>query len=80
MTPLTRAGALLLALGLSVGSLSAQRTIDLDALTIADVNEAFAKGTLTSEKLVQMFLARIDAYERKGPGLHAVITVKPKAL
>ena len=70
----------MIALGLSVGSLSAQRTIDLDALTIADVNAAFAKGTLTSEQLVQMFLARIDAYGRKGPGLHAVITVNPKAL
>ena len=70
----------MIALGLSVGSLSAQRTIDLDALTIADVNAAFAKGTLTSEQLVQMFLARIDAYDRKGPGLHAVITVNPKAL
>ena len=80
MTPFTRAGALLIALGLSVGSLSAQRTIDLDALTIADVNAAFAKGTLTSEKLVEMFLARIDAYDRKGPGLHAVIIVNPKAL
>ena len=40
----------------------------------------FAKGTLTSEQLVQMFLARIDAYDRKGPSLHAVITVNPKAL
>jgi len=80
MTTLTRAATLLIALGLSVGALSAQRTVDLDALTIADVNAAFAKGTLTSEKLVQMFLARIEAYDRKGPGLHAVITVNPKAL
>ena len=48
--------------------------------TIADVNAAFAKGTLTSERLTQMFLARIDAYDRKGPALRAVITVNPKAL
>ena len=60
--------------------LSAQRTIDLDAATIADVNAAFAKGTLTSERLTQMFLARIDAYDRKGPSLRSVITVNPKAL
>ena len=80
MTPHTRAGALLIALALFAGSLSAQRSIDLDALTIADVNAAFANGTLTSEKLVQLFLARIDAYDRKGPSLHAVITVNPKAL
>ncbi|HEX8030097.1 MAG TPA: hypothetical protein VF491_16605, partial [Vicinamibacterales bacterium] len=60
--------------------LSAQRVIDLDTATIADVNAAFAKGTLTSERLVQMFLARIDAYDRKGPSLRAVITLNPKAL
>ena len=44
------------------------------------MNAAFAKGTLTSERLTQMFLARIDAYDRKGPALRAVITVNPKAL
>ncbi|MEP6783328.1 MAG: amidase family protein, partial [Acidobacteriota bacterium] len=33
-----------------------------------------------SEKLVQIFLDRIDAYDRKGPSLHAVITINPKAL
>jgi amidase len=51
---------------------SAQRTIDLDQATIADVNAAFAKGTLTSERLTQIFLSRLDAYGRKGPGPPAV--------
>ena len=37
-------------------------------------------GTLTSEKLVQLCLARIDAFDRKGPSLHAVLTLNPKAL
>jgi hypothetical protein len=59
-------------------TVSAQRAIDLDAATIADVNAAFAKGTLTSERLTQMFLARIDAYDRKGPALRAVLTINPK--
>jgi amidase len=58
----------------------AQRTIPLDAATIADVNAAFTAGTLTSERLVQMFLARIDAFDRKGPMLRSVITINPKAL
>jgi amidase len=64
----------------TVASAQVGRTIDLDAATIADVSAAFAKGTLTSERLTQMFLARIDAYDRKGPALRAVITVNPKAL
>ena len=58
----------------------AAKTIDLDAATLADLNAAFADGTLTAEKLVQLCLARIEAYDRRGPALHAVITLNPKAL
>ncbi|MDP2391514.1 MAG: amidase, partial [Acidobacteriota bacterium] len=55
------------------GSAGAQ-ALDLDRATVADLNAAFDKGTLTSEKLVHLSLARIDAYDRKGPALRAVIT------
>ena len=56
------------------------KTIEVDAATIAEINAAFDAGTLTAETLVQMCLARIDAFDRKGPALHAVITLNPKAL
>src|SRR5437016_9320414 len=56
------------------------KDIDLDAATIADLNAAFNAGTLTAEALVQLCLARIQAYDRQGPSLHAVITLNPKAL
>jgi amidase len=62
------------------GGLSAQRAVNLDHATIADVNAALAKGTLTSERLVQLFLARIQAFDRQGPMLRSVITVNPKAI
>src|SRR3954468_24196019 len=58
----------------------AARTIDVDAMTIADIGRAFDSGALTSEKLVQLCLARIQAYDRQGPSLHAVMTLNPKAL
>ena len=45
--------ALIVMLMPALGTVSAQRTVDLDQVTIADVNAAFAKGTLTSERLVQ---------------------------
>ena len=61
-------------------SVSAQKAIDLDAATIGDLNAAFNAGTLTAEKLTQMCLARIQAYDRQGPQLRAVITLNPKAL
>jgi len=56
------------------------KTIELDAATIADINAAYAAGTLTAERLVQLCLARIDAYDKQGPSLRAVITVNPRAL
>jgi amidase len=67
---------------LVIGALTSAfaKTIELDAATIADLNAAFDAGTLTAEKLVQVCLARIEAYDRKGPQLHAVLTVNPKAL
>jgi Asp-tRNA(Asn)/Glu-tRNA(Gln) amidotransferase A subunit family amidase len=54
--------------------------LPLDEATIADLNAAFDAGTLTSEQLVEMCLARIRAYDRQGPVLRALITVSPDAL
>jgi amidase len=59
---------------------SARRAIDLENATIADINAAFNAGTITSEKLTALFLARINAYDRRGPSLRAMISVNPKAL
>jgi len=56
------------------------RSVPLDALTIADINAAFDAGTLTSEKLVELTLARIAAYDEKGPVLNAVMALNPNAL
>lgn len=55
-------------------------TFNLEEATIADVHNAFRSGELTAKKLVEMYLKRIEAYDRKGPGLNAVITVNPGAL
>jgi amidase len=80
---MTRSAAtLLLVAALCVSTLAplAAKTIDLDSATIADVNAAFADGTLTAEALVKLFLARIEAYDRRGPTLRAILTLNPKAL
>ena len=71
---------LLLLFVLTAAPTATAKTIELDSATIADINAAFAAGTLTSENLVQMCLARIEAYDKQGPSLHAVITLNPKAL
>ena len=81
MTRGAAARALTIALLLSLGStLRAQRVVDLDAATITELNAAFDAGTLTSVQLVSRYLSRVAAYDRKGPAIHAVIALNPKAL
>jgi Asp-tRNA(Asn)/Glu-tRNA(Gln) amidotransferase A subunit family amidase len=48
--------------------------------TIAGIHDAFAAGRLTCAQLTKLYLARIDAYDRRGPSLHAIITVNPRAV
>ena len=54
--------------------------LDLTRASIADINAAFEAGALTSEKLVELCLSRIKAYDQAGPKLNAVLTLNPKAL
>jgi amidase len=55
-------------------------TFELSKATIADINAAFDAGTLTSEKLVALCLARIAAYDDSGPKLNAVLALNARAL
>lgn len=53
---------------------------DLATATIADMQKAMDGGALTSAKLVELYLARIDAYDQKGPAIKAFLHVNPRAL
>src|SRR3954454_15641461 len=55
-------------------------SISLADASIEEINKAFARGTLTSEKLVALSLKRIEAYDDAGPKLNALITVNAAAL
>ena len=48
--------------------------------TIDDIHEAYRSGRLTCRQVVQMYLDRIEAFDKKGPGINALITVNAKAL
>ena len=61
------------------GSADAQ-SLSLAEATIADLGAAFDAGSLTSERLVTLYLARIEAYDDDGPGLNAFLTLNPHAL
>lgn len=45
--------------------------------TVESVHRALADGSLTVVQLVDGYLRRIDAFDRSGPALNAVITVNP---
>lgn len=53
---------------------------DVVETTIDAVHQAFESGRLTPRDLVQAYLDRIEAYDRKGPALNCIITVNPDAL
>src|SRR3981189_1591201 len=48
--------------------------------TVAGIHDALASGQLTCVQLTKLYLDRIEAFNLKGPALHAIITVNPKAL
>ncbi len=52
----------------------------LEEATIEDIHAAFRSGELTCRRLVELYLARIEAYDKNGPELNAIITVNPKVL
>lgn len=48
--------------------------------TIAELQQWMTEGKTTSKALVQAYLARIEAYDARGPQLNAIIAINPNAL
>ncbi|HEY3935978.1 MAG TPA: amidase [Bryobacteraceae bacterium] len=53
---------------------------DLDEATVADLHVRMRPGLLTAERMVELYLARIEKIDRGGPVLRSVIEVNPDAL
>ena len=53
---------------------------DLSNATFAEMQAAMEKGALTSEQLVRLYTARIEAYDRKGPTIAAILHLNTAAL
>jgi amidase len=70
----------LLAVATATAAEAATTTFDLATATISDINAAIDAGALSSERLVELYLARIAAYDRHGPKLNSVITLNEHAL
>ena len=48
--------------------------------SIEDIQTALQARTLTCRALVQMYLDRIEAYDKKGPALNAIVAINADAL
>ena len=67
----------------SATTLSAQparRPFRLEEATIAQIHAAFKAKTLTCRALTKAYLDRIDALDKRGPAINAIVLVNPQAL
>lgn len=53
---------------------------ELDETTVGDLQAAMESGERTARSIAQLYLERIEALDRQGPELRAVIEVNPQAL
>src|SRR5262245_23972934 len=76
-------------LGIAIGlaaSLAAQQPpavtppFRVEETTIAQIHDAMKAGRLTCRALVDAYLKRIDAYDKNGPALNAIVLINPDAL
>lgn len=55
-------------------------TFTLEEATITSINAAYDAGIINSQQLVQLYLNRIDAYDKQGPKINSIISLNPNAL
>ncbi len=53
------------------------QNFEVEEATIAQVHDAMKTGRLTCHALVSQYLRRIDAYDKNGPAINAVVLINP---
>jgi amidase len=56
------------------------QSFEIVEATIDDIHAAYRAGILSARQLMQMYLDRIAAYDKKGPAINAIISLNPTAL
>src|SRR5579884_3763675 len=77
ITGLGAAGALLARTQTTTPSAPA---FDLEEITLRELQDGLRSGRFTSRKLTEAYLARIDAIDKRGPAINALIELNPDAL
>jgi amidase len=55
-------------------------SFDLEEATVADLQQRMSSDRETARSLAEKYLARIEAIDRRGPAVHAVLEINPEAL
>jgi len=84
----SKALTLLMAIGMAAPPTNAERTppaaqnagFVVEDATIASIHRALSAGTVTCVDVVQAHVRRIEAYDKRGPALNAIITINPLAV
>lgn len=53
---------------------------ELNEITVVELNDAYESGKYTAVQVTELYISRIEALNKKGPHLNAVIAVNPDAL
>jgi amidase len=56
------------------------KPFELDEITIADLQDGMKSGKYTARSLVEMYSARIDEIDKRGPAINSVLELNPDAL
>lgn len=74
------AGATLLAATGESRAQGGSAAFELAGTTLADLQTSMQSGASTAASIAQAYLARMDAVDRSGPAIHAVLERNPEAL
>src|ERR1700758_3301186 len=74
-----RRGLLVMSIVALGGSSAVSAPFNIEEASIATIHAAIQNKQTTCTEIVDQYLARIEAYDKKGPTLNAVITINPNA-
>jgi Asp-tRNA(Asn)/Glu-tRNA(Gln) amidotransferase A subunit family amidase len=64
----------------AAGAQPSRQTFRFEEATIADVHSAIRRRAMTCHAIVAGYLSRIDAYDKRGPAINAIVITNPNAL
>jgi amidase len=61
-------------------SAAAADNVELEEITVGELQEGMRAGRFTSRSIAEAYLQRIDAIDKRGPAINAIIELNPDAL